>query len=86
MKILLAILARSGSGDHVAVKALAASPPAGNPPVPVIIKTDVFRKAFEGSEYDAEAMIARPIPAEGRELCLDVSELAYELLTKPCVD
>lgn len=83
MRAYVSVLERSSSGKHVAVRSIVASPSVGFLPAPVIIKTDDFRKALNGSEYDAESMIVQPIPEEGRTACLEVSNVAYHLLTTP---
>jgi hypothetical protein len=77
------MLAISNSGNHVAVQSIMASPSVGFRPAPVIIKTDDFRRALDGSGCDPETMIVRPIPEEGRTVCLEVSNAAYYLLTNP---
>jgi hypothetical protein len=82
----VSVLALSSSGKHVAVRSIVASPSVGFRPAPVIIKTDDFRKALDGSGCDPETMIVRPIPEEGRTVCLDVSNAAYDLLTNPSLD
>jgi hypothetical protein len=84
LRIFVSVLARSG--DRVAVQSIVASPSVGLRPAPVIIKTDDFRKALNGSECDAESMIVQPIPEEGRTVCLELSNAAYHLLTNPSLD
>jgi hypothetical protein len=86
LRIHLSVLARSGSGDHVAVKAIKASTSVDYVPAPVIIKTDTFRTALRGSGYDTESMLVQLIPTEGRELCLEVSEAVLALLTSSSLD
>jgi hypothetical protein len=91
LRTYVSVLERSHSGDHVVVQSIVASPSAlttsvGFRPVHVRIKTDDFLKALDGPECDAESMIVQPIPAEGRTVCVEISNAAYYLLANPSLD